>query len=889
MKAPRLARLWVRLVAPPDLRQAILDDLDELLRAGDRGRPFAPAGAWLRYWREALRGTPHLLRMRGLSPPGPGLRLEWLWRDSRHGLRGLRREPTFTVTAILTLALGVATTTTVFSVADAQLWKPLPFPDSERLVTVNARGASRRAEGLSGADLLDWRAGAPAFSDLAGESHTTRRVLQLETAESVLVTLVTANYFTTLGRPAIAGRTFTGGDARDPRLAMLTDRTWRRLFNADPAIAGKTVVLDSESFTVTGVVAAVDVIGGDPDVFVSIDESDPAFLDRRQTAFFTAVGRLRPGVGPGIARDQLQAVVARLPADVRTGQQRTIAIDDLASMVAGHSRPIYFFLGASLIVLALGAVNVATLLLSRAVRRSREFALRGALGGGRAALVRQLLVEGALLALPGAAAALLIAQWSVGLFASQLPADFFTRGTTIPIDLRVAAFALAVTGLTTAAFVLAPVMTTRRLDLSRVLGTGSRAAGSFREGRLRRGLLATQIALTVVLLAGAGIFLKSFAALTRIPLGFDPVNAIAVATSVSGPRYGSADAITAHAKRMVEAARAVPGVREAGVGTSSPLGSGPIVRFVPGERARRSPGDELDALIRAVDADYFRALGMRITRGRPFAPEDVGRAPRVAIVDESVARESFADENPIGRVIELLPGARAAWTDRPGALVIVGVVATVKDVGLNEIAFGNIYVPFAQLPAARLELVVRAAASPEDILEPVRKAVANIDPAIPVTGAATFDRRVTRALQGDRFNLLLISTFAGVALLLAAIGVYGTVAYYVDSRTRDLGLRLALGARRSRLVGTALWQTGRVAMLGCSLGLAAVLLIAAVLGDALYLVPGSHNGLLYGVSTTDPLMLGAAVAGTMAVAIGAGAIPARRVTRLDPVRALAAD
>ena len=392
-----------------------------------------------------------------------------------------------------------------------------------------------------------------------------------------------------------------------------------------------------------------------------------------------------------------------------------------------------------------------------------------------------------------------------------------------------------------------------------------------------------------MLLAGAGIFLKSFAALTRIPLGFDPVNAMAVGTTVSGPRYGSEDAIRAHADRIIEAVRALPGVRDAAVGTSSPLGSGPIVRFVTAGRPRPQPGKEQDALIRAVDANYFRTLGMRLTRGRAFGPEDVTGAARVAVVDESVARESFGDENPIGRAIELLPGARAAWTDRPGALLVIGVVATVKDVGLNEIAFGNIYVPFAQMPAPRIELVVRAAASSDDMLEPVRRAVARIDPAVPVTGAATFDRRVARALQADRFNLLLISTFAAVALLLASIGVYGAVAYYVETRTRDMGVRLALGARRSQLVGTALWQTARVAAMGCSLGLAAALLLAGAVGNALYLVPGSHNGLLYGVSMTDPVMLATAVAGTMAVAITAGAVPARRVSRLDPIRALAAE
>jgi predicted lysophospholipase L1 biosynthesis ABC-type transport system permease subunit len=261
----------------------------------------------------------------------------------------------------------------------------------------------------------------------------------------------------------------------------------------------------------------------------------------------------------------------------------------------------------------------------------------------------------------------------------------------------------------------------------------------------------------------------------------------------------------------------------------------------------------------------------------------------VVIVNESVARELFGDGNPIGRVIELLPGGRAPWTDRPGPLVIVGVLATVKDVGLNEVEFGNLYVPFAQTPAPRMELIVRSGLPAADLAESIRQAVARIDPAVPVTSVTSFERRVAIALQGDRFNLLLISSFAGVALLLAAVGVYGAVAYHVEARTRELGVRLALGAQRARLVGAAVWQTGRLAVVGASLGIVAAVATARVIGDALYLVPGSHNGLLYGVSTTDPVMLGMAFTGTIAIALVAGVIPARRVTRIDPVRALSSD
>ena len=815
----------------------------------------------------------------------------WLWRDIRHGFRSLRREPTFALTAILTLALGVATTTTVFSVVDAELWKPLPFADPEQLVAIQARRPNARAEAISGAELLDWRPSAPAFSGLAGEGQTTRRVLQLGTAESVLVTSVTGNFFTTLGRPAILGRTLRSGDARESRSALLTDRTWRRLFGADPSIVGRTITLDGETLAIVGVVAATDSLGGDPDLFVALDESGSTFLDRTHASFYSIIGRLRPGADPAVARQQLQAVATRQTEAATTDQpDRSIVIRDLREFfTGGNSRPLYFFLGASLIVLLLSAVNVATLLLARAFRRTREFALRGALGGGQMALARQLLVEGALLTLPAVAGAVLMTGWAVGLFTAQLPADFFTQGTSIPIDLRVCAFALLVTGLTTAGFVLAPLAMTRRVELSSALGPGVRAGRSAAEGRLRGVLLTAQIALTVVLLAGAGIFLKSFVALTRVPLGFDPANTLAVRASLSGPRYANDAAVRAYGDRLIETARSTPGVQDAAIGTGTPLGSGPIVPLATAAAPRPRPGEELDAIMRGVSPDYFRTLGIRILRGRGFSAADVTGAPRVAIVNEGLAREAFGEGDPVGQIIELLPGARAPWTNQPGPLVVVGVVGNVKDVGLNEVNFGNIYVPFAQMSAARMELVVRGGISAGDVIAPLRDAVARIDPGVPVTSAATFDERIAIALRGDRFNLLLISSFAAVALLLAAVGVYGAVAYHVQARTRELGVRLALGAGHSRLIGAAVWQTGRLGVLGASLGVGIVLAIARVIGDALYLVRGSHNGLLYGVTTTDPVMLASAFVGVSLVTLVAGAIPARRVTRINPIQALGSD
>ena len=548
-----------------------------------------------------------------------------------------------------------------------------------------------------------------------------------------------------------------------------------------------------------------------------------------------------------------------------------------------------FFLGASLVVLLLSGVNVAALLVARALRRTREFALRGALGGGARAIAGQLLVEGALIAIPGGALGVVFTTWAIGAFSTALPPDLIERGTSsIEVDARVCAFALIATMLTTVAFALTPRFLARRIDLSSALGPGGRAGRSAAEGRARVGLLVAQVALTVVLLSGAAIFLKSFVALTRIPLGFDPVNVWAVRASLSGPRYDNDAQIREYGETVLAHARAVPGVLDTALASTSPLGSGPLVFLIATDRPRPAAGEEPRAILRAVSSGYFKTLDIPIVRGRGIADADAAGAPRVAVVNQTLARQLFDGGNPLGQVVELLP-ARARWTNRPGALVVVGVASNIKEVGINEIDFGDVYVPFAQMPAASSELLVRAGAPVVSFGEVLRHAAANVDPSVPVTSVTTFEQRLDEAFQADRFNLLLICGFAGVAVLLAGIGLYGAVAYAVQARTRELGVRLALGAPPSRLVFATLWQAGRLAVVGGAIGLAGTLAIARMVGDGLYLVAGVHNGLLFGVTTSDPAMLASALLGILVVALVAGAVPARRVARIDPTLALRAE
>ncbi|HTI39633.1 MAG TPA: ABC transporter permease [Vicinamibacterales bacterium] len=815
--------------------------------------------------------------------------IDVLWRDVRGGARSLRRDPTFAATAILTLAVGVAATTTVFSVVDSELWKPLPFAGTDRLVEVySTRGGHARQDSISGADFVDWRAGTPAFAELAASGGGSRRTLQREVAESVSAVDVTWNYLQTLGRPAVAGRTFLAEDARAGGV-VITDRAWRRLFNGDPSIVGAPLRLDGRPARIVGVVEAVDVEGPDYDLFVPIDETTAPFRDRGQQMLTSATGRLRPGATLAEAATQLQGVAERIAhayPEGRTGHH--VEVEDFRRYyMRNDARPLYLLLVASALVLVLTCVNVAGLLLARALKRRSEFAIRGALGGGFSALVRQLIVEGFCLALPAAAAALLLARWSVGALGAEMPPDYLWRTSALSVDWRVCAFALAICALTAVIFGLAPTVAARRIDLSSTLGDGARTAGATpAQSRTRGLLLSAQVALTVVLLAASGLFLKSYAALTHVPLGFDPVGGVSFRVTLSGTRYQTPEQLSAFADALQQRALVIPGLRRAVIATSSPLISGAVVRFAVKGSESAALVPEPAAIIRAVTPEYFSVLGIRLLQGREFASSDTATAPRVAVINEVLARRYFGGENPIGRTLTILPGQRAPWTRHPGDVIIVGVSTNTREVGLNEVEFSDVYVPFVQMPSPWVELIARTDVPVSAVAAPIRSAAARIDPAIPLGTVTPLDSRIDDALREDRFHVLVMAGFAGVALLLAATGLYGAVAYAAEQRRREFGVRLALGADGRQLVAMALGHALRIAAIGAGAGLVVAVGLAKIVGNAMYLVPRVHNGLLFGVSTSDPVVLGGAVVLLLCVTMLASAVPARKIAWIDPVTSL---
>jgi putative ABC transport system permease protein len=808
----------------------------------------------------------------------------------RYGLRGLVGEPAFALTAIATLGLGTAAMTTVFSVADGELWRPLPYPEPHRLLAVRSNAATegRETDGIGIDELNEWRAAIPAFSALAAEGGSGRRAVRLDFTQSMSTTSVTANFFTTLGRTAIAGRVFTTEDARGSNAVVIGSRGWRRVFDGRPDLVGKTLFIDKEPHPVVGIVETDDSRGPEDDLFLPLDERSAAGRQTDEGTFFTVIGRLAHSATREVALAQTQAVLDRRGQINRARAGHIATVRDINEFYrVTDGRPLYFFLGASVLALALTIVNIAGLVLSRGLRRTPEFALRGALGGGGRAIAGQLVVEAALIAVPGCAFGLWLAAQAVGAVGPWIPGDLLIRGRHIVVDYRAAAVCVAVIAITMAGLALAPLGVARRADAAAAMAGGPRSSGLPSAGRTRERLLIAQLALTVVLLATGALFVKSFAAESRIPLGFDPADGWSMYVSLSDAKYSDAGLVRQYTNALLERTRAIPGVRDAAVATSSPLLSGFVVLLT-------QPGVPLAAgnagtrtVYRAVSPNYFRAIATPITRGRGFLDSDVAGAPDVAVVNEQFAREVFRDENPIGRQVGIT-GARTLQVPS-GIVTIVGVAANIKELRLNEAGIADIYVPFAQRPAPDIELLVRGNGASGGMPAQLRAAAGQTDPAVPVARVATLDRRVAVALQRDRFNLLLATGFSVVALVIAAIGIYGAMAYAAIARAREFGIRLALGASPAGLLRRALWHAARFGVIGAALGLFGAFAAAAWIGDALYLVPGKHNGLLYSVSTTDPIALGAAAAGVILIALVSGAIPARRLARIDPVTTLRAE
>ncbi|HMB53213.1 MAG TPA: ABC transporter permease [Thermoanaerobaculia bacterium] len=809
-----------------------------------------------------------------------------LWQDLRFALRTISRHPGYAAVAALTLALGVGANTAVFSVVDAVLLAPLPYPEADELVLVweNDRLRETEREGASYPDLVDWRESSSAFSGLAAwRSQDVALTGGDGEPERLSAGLASAELFAVLGAgdggAFAAGRPFRDDEDRagaEP-VAVLSHGLWQRRFDADPGVVGSALRLDGTAHTVVGVAPEGFDFPTGTDLWVPFEMAQAGTLDVRGVHNLLVVGRLAPGTSVTAAQSEMTAVMERLEREhLEDNQGRGAFVEPLGEATTGDVRPALLMLfGAVALVLLVACVNVANLVLARAQGRGREMAVRGSLGAGRWRLARLVVVESLVLALVGGAAGCLVAFWGVEAILAAAPD--LPRLDEVHLDGRVIGFGLALSLLAGLAAGMAPLGAAFGRDLTRNLKSGDPGGGDLRRRRLRQGLVAAEVALSVALAIGAGLLLRSLGTLLAEDPGFRSEGVLSLELSLPGSDYpfpASFDdypdwpSAIAFYPAVLERVTAVPGVSAAALAHQGPLDGGWTTRIALSDRPAPPPGERDEIVLRPVTDDYFRALDVPLVAGRGFDRRDRAGAPDTLIVNHAFVERYFPgqpENAPLGVRLEFWGRQRE----------IVGVVGDVRFQGLGEATPPAMYPPLAQVPQGSLSLLVRTSLDPIALAPTVRQAVWDLDPNLALFDVATLDQALGESVSRPRFQTLLVSLFAAVALLLAAIGLYGVMAALVAQRTREIGIRMALGADRSEVVKTVLGR-GLVLTLGATaLGLAGAWALARLLG-----------GLLYGISPGDPLVFTAVPALLALVALAACWLPARRASRIDPLTAI---
>ena len=822
--------------------------------------------------------------------------LDTLLQDIRFAFRMLRKSPGFTAVAVLTLALGIGANTAIFSIVEAQIWAPLPFPDSKHLLFVGRTDTKRpdRTFMMSAADFQDWLpevkdAFASVCAFQGSDYHATPGA---DTSEMVTARPISSTFFETLRMPPAIGRAFLPGEQQPGRdhEAILSYAHWQSRYASNPKIIGTSIALDGSPYTIVGVAPSGlrFEFFGDPDMYVPLLLTHHNRLSRNGTGLLIVV-REKAGMPLSIAQAQMDVVAKQLAAQYpQENANRGIKLQSLREAFDGPHQGLFFFAGAAGLVLLIGCANVASLLLARGLARQHEFAIRSALGAGRAALLRQLLVEGGLLGIIGGGLGVLAAMWGANALNALMPADFLFRQVAPQLDGRVLAFALAISLTAAILSALAPGLFASRVNLTSALQSGARGlSGTSGHRRLRSALVIAEVTLAVVLLFGAGLFLNSFVRQMRAPLGFDPHNLISLALTFSDKRYAQPQNLWLAEQQILERVRALPGIKDASLASQIPFAGGIGADFtIVGQPAPRI-GERPNALFSSVTPDYFQLLKIPILAGRAFTGDDTQNSATVALVNENFVHDYLNGKNPLGVELDIFD---EGGLDRKSRVRIVGVVQNTHVFGPNEDAFDFLYVPTAQIPITSMNvsvfLLASSALPSSAVLDPIRHQIAQVDSGIPVTHVATMEARVDQSLQGARNDALLIGIFGALAAVLVAVGIFGAIAYFVQQRTREFGIRLALGASPAQILRLALKYSAVLGVSGLIFGIGLSLALGRILGSALYLVRGQHDGLLYGLSVFDPLTLIAACVFLVVVLAIASYIPARRAMRVDPMVAL---
>ena len=807
--------------------------------------------------------------------------MDSLLQNIRYAVRSFRKSPALTASIVLTLALCIGATTAIFSVVYTVLFRPLPFADPGQILLVRTTWKDMGSS-FSVGNWADVKRQATTFEHFVPAYGESFNLAGSDTPENVDGARVGADYFALLGvRPAL-GRSFLPEEAAPGRadVVLLSDGIWRRRFGAEPGVVGREVRLDGRPHTVIGVMpAAMDYTLFDEELWVPTAFT-PAQLAMHDEHYLTVLGRLKPGVAAARAEAEMRSLGRWLETTYpKDNRDRAIVMAPLMEELVGDYRPrLFVLLGAVGFVLLIACANIANLLLARGAARSREIAIRAAIGAGRGHLLRQALTESLVLAGAGGLLGLLAGYWGVSLLAALGPEDV-PRLAQARVDGPVLAFALGLTVLSGLAFGLAPALRTAARLPHEALKEGGRSgsrAGS--RDRLRNVLVVTEVALALVLLTGAGLLIRSAIALNDVNPGFDPRGVVAGRVSLPAVTYETPEQVTRAFERIEESLAAVPGVSSAALVSSAPLEGGGSNGLIPEGRAL-DISSTINSLMRLVTPDYFATMRIGLVRGRTFTQSDKPGAPLVMVINETLAREAFPGQDPIGKRIaccEAGPDGSPNWKE------VVGVVSDVRATGLDEEPVPEFYLPMVQAPGAAwswtdrtMTAVARAQGDAVPLMTPLRRAVAEVDPSLPLYNLGTMQGRLLDSLAQSRFSTMLLTAFGAIALALAAIGVYGIISYGVAQRTQEIGIRMALGARHGDVLAMVVRHGAALAGIGLVVGLAGALALSRLV-----------SSLLFRVSPTDPPTFATGMVVLTAVAILAAAIPARRAARTDPMLAL---
>jgi putative ABC transport system permease protein len=805
--------------------------------------------------------------------------MQTLWQDLRYGSRMLFKYPGFTLVAALTLALGIGATTAIFSVVNAVVLRPLPYPEPDRLAMVwmNNTRINVAEDWHSWPNYVDYRDQNQVFESIAAFNNASFNLTGEGEPVRVVGAWGTANLFPTLGVNPILGRGFTVEEEEQGRgaVAVLGYGLWQRHFGGDPAVVGKTISLNGVSRQVIGVMPpGFNFPRKETELWIPVS-LNPQRRQARGSFWIQAIGRLKPGITVQQAQVEMSGIANRLQ------QQYPDALSGYGANIVGYQEQVigsvklalWLLLGAVGFVLLIACANVANLLLARAAVREREIAVRTALGAGRARLVRQLLTESGALAFLGGIAGVLLAVWGVKALIALGPQDI-PRLSQVRLDGRVLVFALVISLLTGLIFGLLPALQASKPDLNETLKEGGRGTTASRQGRrIRQSLVVAEVAIALMLLAGAGLMIKSFLRVQQVNVGFNPDNLLTMRLQLAGDRYGQGQGAVAvnFYQQLIQRIESMPGVEGAGAITDIFLSQTPNSgNFSIEGRPDFKPEERIETPIDVVSPNYFRVVGTRLVSGRWFDERDGPATTSVVIINETMARRFWPGEDPLGKRIKYGDqSSNDPWK------TIVGVVADARRTGYEREVRCETFLPHAQAPSRGMMLVVRSTTRPEALTASVRQAVRELDKDQPVYDIRPMEMMLGEMVARRRLNMLLFGLFAGVALLLAGVGIYGVMSTVVTQRSHEIGVRMALGARSTDVQKMVVREGMTLALIGVGIGLGAALLVTRLMAS-----------LLYGVSATDPVTFALIALLLVTAALLACWIPARRATKVDPMIAL---